>query len=379
MGAIALRGRAEIDDLRASNVVSSIIIVSDANVATSETVQFITTDLELLGVVTRYIEGGGNAQSLFRVEIDQIEGGRLPAVHGSYDFLLNGLQFVPHFPFERGLSFRASFDCRSLSVDGEDIVLHFSFPKEEQTSAVAVQHVYPSGHELPENLLRFYVQFTHPMQRGLATQEIVVLGPDGSLAEDALYRAPVELWDNTMRYLTVLLDPGRLKRGVGPNRELGSPLRLGEIYTLMIGSNMTDASGGRLSRSYSKEFRVGHAVREPIDVGGWRIALPQAQTFLPLVISFTRSLDRALLASSLSIVRDDGDAVRGRATIESDETQWSFQPTEPWLAGRYDVRVAWGLEDVCGNGLVAPFDRSIRPGSDLIFEVENRSVSFDII
>ena len=64
-------------------------------------------------------------------------------------------------------------------------------------------------------------QISSSMQRGRVRSEISLLGPDGKPALDVLYRAPVELWDRSMRQLTILLDPGRLKRGVGPNRELG--------------------------------------------------------------------------------------------------------------------------------------------------------------
>jgi hypothetical protein len=58
-----------------------------------------------------------------------------------------------------------------------------------------------------------------------------------------LYRAPVELWDRSMQHLTILVDPGRLKRGVGPNRELGPPLKVGDEYALVAGSGLVDLSG----------------------------------------------------------------------------------------------------------------------------------------
>ena len=74
-----------------------------------------------------------------------------------------------------------------------------------------------------------------------------------------------------MRHLTILLDPGRLKRGVGPNRELGPPLKEGHEYTLAVGSGMVDLSGRPLRESFYKAFRVTEAVRERIAVEQWRI------------------------------------------------------------------------------------------------------------
>jgi hypothetical protein len=109
------------------------------------------------------------------------------------------------------------------------------------------------------------------MQRGRVESEISLLGPDGEPARDVLYRAPVELWDKSLQYLTILLDPGRLKRGVGPNRELGPPLEAGHVYTLAVGAGMVDLSGRQLPETVYKRFRVTDAVREPIAVEQWKI------------------------------------------------------------------------------------------------------------
>ena len=48
------------------------------------------------------------------------------------------------------------------------------------------------------------------------------------------------------------------------------------------------------------------------------------------------------------------------------------------LGGSYSVRVASCLEDVCGNGLVAAFDRPLRSGSDLAIETANCSIPFHV-
>src|ERR1700741_2432210 len=98
-----------------------------------------------------------------------------------------------------------------------------------------VTHIFPLSDVLPENLLRFYVCFSNSMQRGRASEDISLLDSDGQPVADALYRPPCELWDRRMQHLTVLLDPGRLKRWVGPNRELGPPLKAGQAYTLAVG------------------------------------------------------------------------------------------------------------------------------------------------
>ena len=242
-----------------------------------------------------------------------------------------------------------------------------------------VTHVFPSSDLLPENLLRFYVCFSNSMQRGRALEEISLLDSDGQPVADALYRPPVELWDRSMRHLTVLLDPGRLKRGVGPNRELGPPLKAGQMYTLAVGPGMVDLSGRRLHETFFKHFNVTEAVREHIAVEQWKILPPVTKSREPLVLVFPRPLDWALLTHTITITSRGEQSVDGRIAIEQCERRWSFTPTSAWAAGPYRVRVASGLEDVCGNSVIAAFDRPLRTGSDLSHETTISSIAFDLV
>jgi hypothetical protein len=216
------------------------------------------------------------------------------------------------------------------------------------------------------------------MQRGHVQAEISLLDPNGELAPDVLYRAPVELWDRRMRCLTILLDPGRIKRGVGANRQLGPPLKIGQEYTLAIGPGMLDLSGRRLRGLFFKRFRVTEAVRTHIAVEQWRVALPATNSHRPLVFTFPRPLDWALLSWSIGIVSTDGQSIEGRVAIDQCERRWSFTPALPWSSGDYHVRIAPSLEDVCGNSVISAFDRALRPASHLASEVETRRLSFQL-
>jgi hypothetical protein len=331
----------------------------------------------------RYMEAGGLLQSIFRVTV--IRAGapiidKLPDVFGRYQVLEDGVRFVPHFPFEGGLSYRASFDPRPLGHPelSDVLTLEFSLPGEQSALGTVVKHIFPSSDYLPENLLRFYVCFSNSMQRGRVEAEISLLGPDGELAPDVLYRAPVELWDRSMQYLTILLDPGRLKRGVGPNRELGPPLKPGQVYTLAVGVGMTDLSGTRLPETVYKRFRVTDAVRQPIAVGQWEIVPPVTNSRQPVELMFPRPLDWALLSHTITIASTSEQSIDGRTVIDQCERRWSFTPTSPWAAGSYHVRVASSLEDVCGNSVIAAFDRPLRSGRDLAYEVASRSIPFHL-
>jgi hypothetical protein len=336
-------------------------------------------DPDLMGSLGRYQQSGGRLQSILRVTVVRT-GGRtgddIPAVFGRYRVLEDGVRFTPHFPFERGLSYRASFDPRPLghSKSSEALTLEFSLRREESVSPTEVTHIFPSSDGLPENLLRFYACFANSMQRGRAEAEISLLGPDGEPAPDVLYRAPVELWDRNMRCLTILLDPGRLKRGVGPNRELGPPLKTGEVYTLTVGRGMTDSSGRQLPETVYKRFRVTDAVREPIALEQWKIVPPETDSRQPLTLMFPRPLDWALLSQKITIASTCEQPIEGEVAIDRCERRWSFTPALPWAAGSYHVRVASCLEDVCGNSVIAAFDRPLGSGSDFAYEVTSRSI-----
>jgi hypothetical protein len=286
----------------------------------------------------------------------------VPDMLGRHQLLETGVRFIPHFPFEPGVTFRAIFDPQQLGRPELSALqtLEFTLPKDMSSARTEVKRIFPSCDSLPENLLRFYVRFSSPMQRGRAGEQIALLGPDGRPAPDVLYRPPIELWDRSMMYLTILLDPGRIKRRVGPNRALGPPLMAGQKYTLAIGSGMVDSLGRPLCESFSKSFVVTEAVREPIAIEKWKILPPATMSRQPLELMFPKPLDWALLGQSITVASKGGQPIDGCVSIDRGESRWSFTPQSRWTPGLYSIRIAPGLEDVCGNSLLGAFDRPLR-------------------
>jgi hypothetical protein len=323
-------------------------------------------------------------KSVLRVTVAQTlspKGESLPDVSGRYILFEDEVQFVPHFPFERDVKYRASFDLQRLGtpLTAESLSLEFLIPSEQQAPALTkVTHIFPSCALVPENLLRFYVCFSNSMQRGRALNEVSLLDSDGKPVADVLYRPPVELWDRAMRHLTVLLDPGRLKRWVGPNVELGPPLKVGQKYTLEIGSGMTDLYGRPLRESFRKPFAVGNAVRKHIPVDHWKIWPPVAGSREALALLFPSPLDWALLLHTITVELVDGSVIDGRVTVDQWESRWSFTPTSAWIAGLYHIRVGSDLEDLCGNSITGAFDRPLRKGPDLVTEPNGSSLIFEL-
>jgi hypothetical protein len=347
----------------------------------------ITTDVatvDLRNAIQAYAHGGGDLSDLLRVNVVKDEPSvdyEHPDVAGRYTLLQDALCFAPLMPFERSVRYRAIFDPRRLGRGHESSqvqALAFSIASAPASAAPEVLHIYPSSESLPENLLRFYIRFSNSMQRGFAEKEIVLLDADGATVADALYRAPVELWDRAMRILTVLLDPGRLKRAVGPNRELGPPLKAGGTYTLAIGTGMLDSSGHSLASTVVKRFHVTNANREPVNIMNWAPLIPAMSTREALTLTFPSPLDWALLSNSVAVFSIDGREIPGRIVIDQVETRWAFSPTAAWAAGRYYVRVASGIEDVCGNNTLAAFDTALLASSQHQQNVATRRLGFEI-
>jgi hypothetical protein len=322
-------------------------------------------------------------QSVLRVSL--LGSGRsaaesLPSLFGRHQVLNDGLRFFPYFPFEAGVRLRATFDPAAIGreVAAPALVRELTVPQETRAERPYVQQVFPSADLLPENLLRFYACFSHPMQRGGAVEHIAIVGPDGRAAEDVLYRAPVELWDRSMRCLTILLDPGRLKRGVGPNRALGPPLKAGADYALVIDAGMVAASGQRLSNGLRKRFQVTDPLRKPIIPQLWRVLAPAASSRQPLEILFPQPLDWAQLWHAITVISENGQPTVGRIAIDQSERRWSFKPTSSWNAGCYHVHVAADLEDVCGNNLMGAFDRPLRSPDALRDHIGSGQIAFSV-
>jgi hypothetical protein len=361
----------------------TLLVDHDTAQVGSASITICNLEPNVVAFLGRHAQADHLLQSVLRIRVAGSEARAsedLPDVLGRYHVFQGGVRFVPRFPFESGVHYRASFDPRPLGYPEhrEMLILEFSLPSRMCAEPPRVTDVFPSADVLPENLLRFYVCFSNSMQRGQVEEQIRLLGPDGRPATDVLYRPPCELWDRSMRYLTILMDPGRLKRWAGPNRELGPPLETGQRYTLAIGSRMIDVSGRSLGRRFCKTFLVTEAARAPITVADWRIRPPATKSRQPLTIIFPKPLDWALLYQAIAIVPQGVPPISGKIGIDQGERQWSFTPTSPWVAGSYSVRVASGLEDVCGNSMIAAFDRPLRSGSVLAIETANCSIPFHL-
>jgi len=300
----------------------------------------------------------------------------LPPLLGSYKATNAGICFEPRFALEPGHRFRAEFNpiqmhavalkhfalCEGSCGDWENkhtIKLSADFAPPLATATAArtdVAEVFPSASLLPENLLRFYIHFSAPMSRGEAYARIHLMDAANHIVSDPFLELAEELWSNDGTRFTLLLDPGRIKRGLKPREEVGPVLEAGKAYTLVIDRDWPDAHGNPLVASFRKQFRAGPPDEISPDPKTWTISSPKADTKSALEVRFPEALDRALLDRLIAVTDEAGGVVRGSISTSDGETVWKFTPHESWRGGNYRLRIVTDLEDVAGNSVARPFE-----------------------
>jgi hypothetical protein len=279
-----------------------------------------------------------------------VGSGDLPPMLGTYQAFPDKLVFTPRFPvgLSEGLEYHAVFK-------GSPFEWYLRGTRLISAPSARVAQVYPSVDLLPSNQLKFYIYFSAPMQRGGVWQHIRLLDDKGQKVELAFLEIDQELWDSENRRLTILFDPGRIKRGVKPQMDTGSAIVEGRRYTLVIDKELHDANGSELAQPFRKEFRGGPALRSGIELKDWKIAPPPADSRSALQIDFPRPLDQALLEHVIHVHGVDGE-IPGSVLIDAQETRWRFIPSEPWHGGAYSLVIDMALEDLAGNRIGRPFD-----------------------
>jgi hypothetical protein len=309
-----------------------------------------------------------------------IRGGRAgsqdtetPPLLGSYHLEGDLIRFVPRFPMEPGIRYRAEFDpgrlhalAQTMSPPGglggrepasaTRLVAEFSIPERPGDPETSVVEVYPTRAALPENLLRFYIHFSAPMSRGAAYDHIRLLDAAGRQVDAPFLELDEELWSKDGMRFTLLFDPGRIKRGLKPREEVGPVLEAGKSYELVVDRGWTDARGRPLRSGFRKAFRAGPPDEISPDPKSWVIRPPRSQTREPLEARFPEPLDRALLDRLIAVQDASGQVVPGQVSVTGEETIWRWTPSRPWRPGDYRLAIGTELEDVAGNSIARPFE-----------------------
>jgi hypothetical protein len=289
-----------------------------------------------------------------------VEGDEGVQIVGRYQVVDNTIRFTPTFPFDTGRTYKVWFDPARIPGSSSiqlvpRIGASVSLPRPTVAPSTLVTHVYPSGDLLPENQLRMYIEFSAPMGRRSGIEYVALLDERGEEVEGPFLPLDYEFWNADRTRFTVFFDPGRVKKGILPNKQMGRALKVGKPYTLLVRAEWQDANGLPLKESHRRTFRVGPPDTHPLDTAQWRIDAPKAGGQMPLVVTFPEPVDHGLLFRALG-VRRGGQTVDGDVAVEVSETRWSFTPHDAWRAGDYDLLALSILEDRAGNQIGRAFE-----------------------
>ena len=202
--------------------------------------------------------------------------------------------------------------------------------------------VYPSGEDIPENLLRVSIAFASPTAPGIF-ERLALRGTDGVIVAQPFLEQ--ELWSPDGKTLTLLLHPGRVKSGLRAHAEAGRALHSGDRVALLLdGEPLTT-------------WRVGPARKSAPDPRRWSINAPRAGTRDAVVLTLDAPID-ALAAGSLAVISPRGEKMRGRAVLALGEQSWSLAPETNWEEGPYRILIHPRLEDPQGNALRSGFEQT---------------------
>ncbi len=215
------------------------------------------------------------------------------------------------------------------------------------------------------------------MSEDWAARAVHVRRADNDKTLDGVFLAmEPELWDRERRRLTLLLDPGRIKRGLVPNEEAGYPLIEGVPVIVTIATDFHDAAGRPLRTGAERGYEIGPPLRARVNPADWRYHCPTAGSTDPLTVEFDRPLDHALLQHSLWVNDAAGVALLGQGSVGPGERCWRFAPQSPWEEGQHQVTVDPRLEDLAGNSLIRVFDRDLMRAEDAPIDAERVAIDF---
>jgi hypothetical protein len=219
-----------------------------------------------------------------------------------------------------------------------------------RTSPEVPIRISPQAMVLPANTLRFYLHFPRSGEAHFDRDHLWLLNEEEQVVPDPFLVLSQELWSIDGRRLTVLMEPGRIKRGLGTDPSHEPALVVGRTYSLVVTA---------LGQTARHTFRVSDPVLEAVDETRWRLVSPTAGSLDPAVVHFDRVMDAALCEDEIGILTPSGEVAATRVSLAPDGTAARLIPSHPWRAGEHHLVVSERLEDVCGNRLGEALDHDL--------------------
>ncbi|MCJ8314059.1 MAG: hypothetical protein HRU38_16260 [Saccharospirillaceae bacterium] len=213
--------------------------------------------------------------------------------------------------------------------------------------------VFPSSNTLPSNTLRFYIHFSEPMQQKVSASYIRLENSKGVVDTQAFMNFSTELWSPDAKRLTLLLDPGRIKRGVNSNEALGPALVLGKNYNLVIDGAWPTYEGKFLQGEFVKAIFVEDPYRTIPSLENWSVTELSGSE---LKVNLDRIFDSALLKRLVLITDEQDLPVMGEFVLGAKQRSFTFIPNQSFKGKFINIIIDPRLEDIAGNNFRALLD-----------------------
>lgn len=237
------------------------------------------------------------------------------------------------------------------------------FLKRKKQAPPTVLAFYPSTDTVPENLLKCYIRFSKPMRDHNIYEFFTVTDSNGKVVKDVFLPLQPALWNQDQTVLTLWIDPGRVKRDLIRNRNLGTPLKAGKTYQIRISSEWQALNGEKLSYDFRKSFYISARDEKIPDSSQWQIKPPNSNTSKSLTVIFPENMDYRTTLEGIKIYKGD-QLISGKPSLRSQERQWVFIPDSEWQTGNYVIKIEPTIEDHAGNNLLRPFDNDLSAKPD---------------
>ncbi|MEM1348486.1 MAG: hypothetical protein AAGI01_08030 [Myxococcota bacterium] len=223
-----------------------------------------------------------------------------------------------------------------------------------------VEQVYPVSAEVPENILRFYVEFSEPMKEGDFLQHIRLTRVDtGEDLTGVFFDNIHELWSADRTRITLLVDPGRVKHGLMAHKERGRAFVDGGSYRLHILPSWESLRGAPLAAEHVHTFKARPERLVRLDPGSWCLKLPEPNSLQPLVVDFGVAVDHVSVHHLLRVSSPSGSALAGAWTMAPGGRSASWRPATQWGEDvpSHKLMISGRFEDIAGNSVHSSFER----------------------
>ena len=220
----------------------------------------------------------------------------------------------------------------------------------------AVINIYPVSDSIPVNILRFYIEFSQPMQEMGILDHIRLIREDGKNITGVFFENQYELWNQDRTQVTLIVDPGRVKTGLMAHNLLGRAFDEGVTYYLEVDSLLLSFHNEEMNSRFIKKFIAICEDTTAPDLSHWFLSSPHANTKDIYTIRFNDKIDHISAQTLIKIIDNKGMGIEGEITLGNDQSVWIFKPKQNWHGGTYKLIVNSRLEDIAANTLNGVFD-----------------------